>query len=77
MPRGDGTGPMGTGPGTGWGNGPCRAACSWLGYRRGAGYGAGRGMGWSAPDPNDQKALLEKQKELIDAQIRALDRNNS
>jgi hypothetical protein len=37
MPRGDGTGPRGLGPGTGWGSGPCGA---------GMGRGFGRGMGW-------------------------------
>ena len=68
MPRGDGTGPMGTGPGSGWGNGPCRAACAWLGSRRGMGLGA------NPPTPAQQKELLEKQKELIDSQIRLLDR---
>jgi len=38
MPYGDGTGPLGAGPATGWGRGPCGA-----GLRRGR--GAGRGLG--------------------------------
>ncbi len=39
MPRGDGTGPNGTGPMTGWGMGPC-------GGSTGRGFqGRGRGMG--------------------------------
>jgi len=43
MPRFDGTGPAGQGPGTGWGMGPCGA-----GRRRGYGgrYGRGYGAGW-------------------------------
>jgi hypothetical protein len=45
MPRFDGTGPYGAGPGTGWGMGPCGA-----GMRRGSGGYGGRGFGrggWS------------------------------
>lgn len=38
MPRYDGTGPWGQGPGTGWGLGPCG-----VGRRRGYGGGFGRG----------------------------------
>jgi hypothetical protein len=42
MPFGDGTGPDGLGPATGWGRGPCGR-----GLRRGyaGGYGRGRGFG--------------------------------
>lgn len=43
MPRFDGTGPGGLGPGTGWGLGPCGAGRGW---RRGGGRGYGRGLGW-------------------------------
>ena len=39
MPRFDGSGPLGLGPGTGRGLGPCSAG---LGWRR----GFGRGFGW-------------------------------
>lgn len=42
MPRFDGTGPGGLGPGTGWGLGPCGAGGGW---RRGGGRGWGRGYG--------------------------------
>ncbi len=42
MPRFDGTGPGGSGPGTGWGSGPCGAG---MGWRRGGGRGWGRGYG--------------------------------
>jgi hypothetical protein len=40
MPRNDGTGPWGQGPGSGWGRGPCGA-----GLRRGGGRGRGMGPG--------------------------------
>jgi hypothetical protein len=40
MPRYNGTGPWGQGPGSGWGLGPCGA-----GRRRGFGGGVGRGFG--------------------------------
>jgi len=42
MPRFDGTGPWGAGPGTGWGMGPCGAG---MGWRRDWGRGYGRGLG--------------------------------
>lgn len=50
MPRYDGTGPWGQGPGSGWGLGPCGA-----GRRRGYRIGFGRGTwgfgpgGWGRP----------------------------
>ncbi len=42
MPRGDGTGPMGMGPMTGWGRGTCPGYTS-DGYGMGRNYGCGRG----------------------------------
>ena len=42
MPRFDGTGPLGYGPGTGWGLGPCGGG---MAYGR-RGLGRGRGFGW-------------------------------
>ena len=53
MPRQDQTGPLGYGPATGWGRGPC-----------GAGLKRGRGFRrfWSAE--NDRQALLEEEKFL-------------
>ena len=44
MPRFDGTGPMGQGPMTGRGMGPCNPNAR-PGYGRGYGQGRGRGMG--------------------------------
>jgi hypothetical protein len=48
MPRFDGTGPLGFGPGTGWGLGPCGGGMTWRGFARrslGTGGGWGRGFG--------------------------------
>jgi len=45
MPGQDGTGPLGQGPLTGRGLGPCGRG---LGFRRGFGRGAGRGLGFRA-----------------------------
>ncbi len=44
MPGFDGTGPVGRGPGTGGGFGPCRGAWPRLSGFRGGGFG--RGPGW-------------------------------
>lgn len=41
MPRRDGTGPVGNGPMTGWGMGPCEDRA----VRYGAGFGPGPGRG--------------------------------
>ncbi|HHY68767.1 MAG TPA: DUF5320 domain-containing protein [Bacillota bacterium] len=52
MPRWDGTGPMGEGPMTGRGWGPCARPAGWYGagygpgWRGGYGRGYGRGPGW-------------------------------
>ncbi len=43
MPGFDRRGPMGQGPGTGWGRGPCVTGRSAQEYAGGAGYGVGRG----------------------------------
>jgi hypothetical protein len=44
MPHGDGTGPLGLGPGTGWGMGYC-AGYAYPGYYRSRGF-FGRGAGY-------------------------------
>lgn len=69
MPFGDGTGPWGMGPRTGWGLGPCG-----LGLRRRWGIGRGRGLGrrwfWqsSVPyQPTSKKEELDILKEEADA----------
>lgn len=61
MPRFDGTGPMGQGPKTGRGFGPC------FGWgRRGQGRGLGRYFGW------DQPQTKEEQKKDLSEYIKAL-----
>jgi len=65
MPRFDGTGPMGTGPGDGRGFGPCGLGLGWR-KRFGAKRGLGRYFCWNWPqNKNDQKqALADYQKAL-------------
>ena len=46
MPGGDGTGPMGQGPMTGWGAGFCGGFGRAGNPNRGYGRGYGRGLGW-------------------------------
>lgn len=64
MPLGDGTGPMGQGPLTGRGFGPC-ARGSRFGFRRGW-----RGLGWGsaaqrwAPQRDERSELSEAKREL-------------
>ena len=60
MPRFDGTGPLGYGPGTGWGLGPCGTG---MGYGRRT---AGRGLGWRrfwGASNQDEKAMLSEEAE--------------
>lgn len=83
MPRRDGTGPMGQGPMTGWGMGPCR----WEGYGygrggrrmgfggRGRGYGRGWGRGYGpcygyAPyDDRTDREILEEERDLLEKRL--------
>ena len=78
MPGFDRTGPMGYGPRTGRGLGPCG-----MGFRRGAGMGFGRGMGFRAygpayaggyapayePTREQEIAELRAEKELIEREL--------
>ena len=69
MPGMDGTGPLGQGPLTGRGLGPCGA-----GFRRGFGRGMGRGFGFrrfalvpqsmELTQANEKKILQEELKEI-------------
>ncbi len=67
MPGGDRTGPLGLGPGTGWGRGPCFGFGAPGFYYGGRGRGFGRGFGfrrfWGAPPvpPVDEASLLKSQ----------------
>jgi len=47
MPGFDGTGPLGQGPGTGRGLGPCGAGVRWFPRFWGRGFGFGRGRGFA------------------------------
>lgn len=79
MPRRDGTGPMGRGPLTGWGMGPCcderpywrRGRRPGMGFRRGYGRGYGRGFGPGFADmpcdgPTEREMLEEERSWLQD-----------
>jgi len=79
MPGGDGTGPMGMGPMTGWGRGWCAGyvGTDFSGADFGRGFGRGRGLGrrrrfgpggwgsWDAPPPAAERAALERQVQLL------------
>ena len=79
MPRFDGTGPLGLGPGTGWGLGPCGAGMAW---RRGWGRRYGRGFGWRrfwryAPyqpqiSKKEEKELLEEEMADLEEELKAI-----
>ena len=70
MPRFDRTGPMGQGPRTGRGYGPCGLG---LGWRRR--FGAGRGMGryfggWNWPQTKeDQKNALSDYHQALEEEL--------
>ncbi len=69
MPGFNGTGPLGRGPMTGRGFGPCGLG---LGWRRS--FGPGRGMGryfnWSWPQtPKDQKEALAEYKKALEEEL--------
>ena len=83
MPRRDGTGPMGYGPMTGWGMGPCREQGYGYGRRGrrmgrgrggyGFGYGYGRGFGpgygYAAYDDRSEREILEEEKETLQERL--------
>ena len=55
MPGRDGTGPLGEGPGTGWGRGGCRGGRRGLGWR-----GRGKGWGWRRRDLSTRSTVGNK-----------------
>ena len=65
MPRQDKTGPMGMGPMTGRGFGPCGLGLGWR-RRFGPGRGMGRYFGWNWPQTQEDqtKALADYRKAL-------------
>jgi len=73
MPRFDGTGPLGMGPGTGWGMGPCGAGRAWRrGWVRGLGYG--RGFGWRryGAYPYQTQITKKEKKEMLEEELKFL-----
>ncbi len=76
MPARDGTGPLGRGPLTGRGLGPCGRG---LGFRRGSGRGFGRGFAPYATAPvqpvtkEQELADLKTEKELIEGDLKAIE----
>ena len=77
MPRYNGTGPLGSGPGTGWGLGPCGGEMAY--GRRGG--GRGRGLGWRrfwgyypAPTPSkkEEAEMLSEETEILEQELQAI-----
>ena len=68
MPGLDGTGPMGRGPLTGRGFGPCgRGRGFGAGYGRGFGRGYGYGYGYRSAEPINLSK--EEQKKILQAEL--------
>jgi len=69
MPNYDKTGPLGTGPLTGKGFGPCGLGLGWR-RRFGIGRGLGRYFRWNWPDsPSDQKKALDEYKKALEEEL--------
>lgn len=78
MPRFNGTGPLGLGPGTGWGMGPCGAEMAWRRPVRrnlGAGGGFGREFGWRRVwgYPYQPQITKKEEKEILEEELRDLE----
>jgi len=72
MPRYDGTGPMGSGAGTGWGRGPCGAG---RGFFRNGFWGRGLGFRrfWnSTPSNKEEKEMLSDEASMLEQEIKAI-----
>jgi len=77
MPGGDGTGPMGMGPGTGWGRGGCVP----VGRGRmigGLGFGRGREFGsrrfFSAPSVAEEVEYLKEERDALNERLAELEK---
>jgi len=69
MPQFDQTGPMGQGPMTGKGFGPCGLGLGWR-RRFGMGRGLGRYFRWNWPvSQNDQKQALVEYKKALEEEL--------
>ena len=74
MPRLDKTGPMGVGPMTGRGFGPCGMGMG-LGRRFGLGRRMGRGFGWGVPQTKkDQLSALSDYKKALLEELKDIDK---
>ncbi len=78
MPNRNGTGPLGAGPLTGRGMGPC-GGYGRASYGGGRGFGFGRGRGWfpfantnGAISADDEKQALNSQISLLTEEIDAI-----
>ena len=70
MPRYDGTGPLGFGPGTGWGMGPCGLGMDW---RRGFGRGFGRFWRFGSQiTKKEEKEMLEEEINDLEDELKAV-----
>lgn len=84
MPRGDGTGPMGSGPMSGWGLGRCGDRGEL--YRYGPGFGGGRRArggrrrrsgpmargDWASPVAVPERRALEHEAEALSRELEAV-----
>ena len=83
MPAFDGTGPLGYGPRTGRGLGPCGAGLAYrrgYGYGRSYGYGYGYGRRWGgypvSPNPlYNQPLSKEQEKDYLENEKKGLEDN--
>ncbi|MDD4995996.1 MAG: DUF5320 domain-containing protein [Patescibacteria group bacterium] len=77
MPRFNGTGPMGFGPGTGWGKGPCGGG-QFFGRRNGRqGQGLGQRRFWghypaSALDEKEEIKMLSDEENILKEELEAI-----
>jgi len=77
MPRYNGTGPLGFGPGTGWGLGPCGGGMAYgrRGGGRGWGCGYGRGFGYypaSVPSKKEETEMLSEDAKDLEEELKAI-----
>ena len=70
MPRMDGTGPMGCGPRTGWGNGACRQGAT----TAPRGFGMRRGLGFNPNAPQNNRETLNAEKAILQERLANVDK---
>ncbi len=69
MPGFNGAGPLGYGPRTGRGMGPCGAG---MGWRRGWGRGIGRFFGLRRYSSEEEKEILSEQENYLKEELKAV-----